>query len=120
MDVRLQLFLVLCSLGFFATCFHLLRKGVMEYKYTLLWILASVLMLLIVVFPEPLFRFSAFVGVVDPTNMVFFIAFFLSLMIIFSLSIVVSDLTNRLRKLVQTVALLEKKVEDLKGADDAD
>ncbi len=112
MDWRLQLFLALCCLLFFVLCVHLLRKGIMEVKYALLWLAGSILMGLVVLFPEGLFALAKLVGIIDPTNMVFFLAFFLSLMIIFSLSIIVSKLSFQLRRLVQTVAILEKKVRD--------
>jgi len=112
MDWRLQVFLSLCCLGFFGICINLLRKGIMEYKYALLWLVGSILMMMAVLFPEGLFALSSLVGIIDPTNMVFFLAFFMSLLIIFSLSIIVSRLSMQVRRLTQAVALLEKRVED--------
>ena len=76
MDWRLQLFLALCCLLFFVLCVHLLRKGIMEVKYALLWLAGSILMGLVVLFPEGLFALAKLVGIIDPTNMVFFLAFF--------------------------------------------
>ncbi len=112
MDWRLQLFLLACCLGFFAMCIHLLRKSVMEYKYALLWILGSLLMFVVVLFPKSLYSFSTFIGVIDPLNILFFVAFFISLLIIFALSVVVSKLSSQIRRLVQTVAILEKKISE--------
>ena len=112
MDLRLQIFLSLCCLGFIGLCLQLLRKGAMEYKYALLWLAGSIVMLLCVLFPTPLFAFAGLVGIIDPVNMVFFIAFFLTLLIIFVLSVVVSRLSVRIRRLTQAMALLEKRVLD--------
>ena len=118
MDWRLQLFLSLCCLGFFILCIQLLRKGVMGYKYALLWLAGSMLMILAVLFPNGLYEMSKLVGIIDPTNMVFFLGFFLSLLIIFSLSVIVSRISGQVRRLTQASALLEKRIEDLERSEE--
>jgi len=76
-------------------------------------------MFMVVLFPKSLYSFASFIGVIDPLNILFFVAFFLSLLIIFALSVVVSKLSNQIRRLVQTIAIVEKKLmevqEDMKS-----
>lgn len=112
MDLRLQVFLLVCCLGLVALCIQLLRHGIMEYKVALLWMAGGFLMLLVSIFPKPLFLLAQWVGIVEPVNMVFLMAFFLTLLLLLVLSVVVSKLSTRIRILTQAIALLEKRVMD--------
>ena len=113
MNVKLQLFLVVTSMGFTGIIFAMLRKELLELKYTLLWIFAGISMVIISLFPEVFFVLTKLIGIIEPVNGLFFMGIFFSLLITFSLTIALSRQSERARKLAQEIALLEKKVREL-------
>ena len=56
-------------------------------------------------------------GIAAPVNTVFLFAGMFSLIIILSLTMIVSHLNNRIYRIVQTQAILEKRVRDLEKCD---
>ena len=52
------------------------------------------------------------IGVASPINMLFFLGFCFSLVIIFVLTVAISRVSIRMKQLTQELALYEKKVND--------
>ena len=52
---------------------------------------------------------AAFFGIYSPVNMIFFMGFVLSLVIIFTLTVALSRVTARVRKLAQMIALQDEE-----------
>ena len=69
-------------------------------------------------FPQFTAWLAQIFGIGQPINMVFFAGFCFSLVIIFSLSVAVSRLSNKVKRLTQEIALMEKKFEDQRGKDE--
>ena len=63
--------------------------------------------------PGLLIVVSDFLGIYAPVNMIFFLGFCFSLVIIFSLTVALSRLSNSVRTLDQTAALNEKRLQEL-------
>lgn len=85
----------------------------LNLKYTLLWLAAGLIMLILTIWPQILDLASTLVGVFDPTNALFAVIFFCVIIILMSLTAIVSRLNERLKRLIQADALLEKRVRDL-------
>ena len=113
MTVKLQLiigfFLVIALLAIT----NMIRQRKLELKYALSWLIAIVFVLVLDCFPILLTKLSAFLGIWAPVNMIFFLGFCFSLMIIFILTVTLSRMSERVRKLAQAVALNEEKIEML-------
>ncbi|MEA4911342.1 MAG: DUF2304 domain-containing protein [Oscillospiraceae bacterium] len=75
--------------------------------------ISGVLLLLFLLFPEIVFRGSALIGVSNPVNAVFLLFAGFTIMLLLSLTSIVSQMSDRSRKLTQSVALLEKRVREL-------
>ena len=52
-------------------------------------------------------KLATALGIFSPVNMIFFLGFVLSLVIIFTLTVALSRVTARVRKLAQMIALQE-------------
>ena len=65
--------------------------------------------------PGLLIVVSDFLGIYAPVNMIFFLGFCFSLVIIFSLTVALSRMSNSIRTLDQMVALNEKRLKELEG-----
>ena len=89
----------------------MIRKRKLELKYALSWLIAIVFVLIMDCFPVLLTRLSYFLGIWAPVNMIFFLGFCFSLLIIFVLTVTLSRMSERVRKLAQAVALNEEKIE---------
>ena len=63
--------------------------------------------------PRLLIVVSDFLGIYAPVNMIFFLGFCFSLLIIFSLTVALSRMSNSVRTLDQMVALNEKRLQEL-------
>ena len=113
MSVTLRALLVVLSLVFFAAVVRLVARGRLQLKYSLLWMLLSIVMLLCALFPGLVARIAYLVGIQTPSNLVFLAGLGLLMVICMSLTIIVSWQTNDIRLLVQSVALLEKRVKEL-------
>ena len=66
--------------------------------------------------PDAMKYLSKLIGIYNPMNMVFFIGFIYMAFIIFALSIAMSRMSGRVKKLIQEVAILNRELEDRTGS----
>lgn len=116
MRIILQIFLIICVLIFLAIIIHYLAKKKLNLKYSLAWLGAGLGMLVIAIFPQIAIKISSLVGIETPVNAVFLFAGMFMLLIIFTLTIIVSHMNNRIYSLTQKQALLEKRVRELENS----
>lgn len=107
MTGRLQVILIIGSLLFMLFTLYMLRKEKLELRYSLLWFVTAVAAIAVAIKPEILILLSQMIGVEMPSNLVFAMAIFFLLIIVFSLSLALSRLGARQRELTQQVGLLE-------------
>lgn len=113
MTVKLQVVIALAILVVFAILVNMIRKRSLELKYSLVWMMVLCALFIFACAPKLLIVVSDFLGIYAPVNMIFFLGFCFSLVIIFSLTVALSRLSNSVRTLDQIVALNEKKLMDL-------
>lgn len=114
MNIRTQILVVVLAVAaLFWIIRKICRKGI-EVKYSLLWILLGIGVIIFACFPQFTAWLAQLFGIGQPINMVFFAGFCFALVIIFSLSVAVSRLSNKVKRLTQEMALMEKKIEDQK------
>ena len=113
MTVRLQVVIAAAILVVLAVLVNMIRRKSLELKYALPWMLVMAALFVFGCAPQLLNVVSEFLGIYAPVNMIFFLGFCFSLLIIFSLTVALSRLSNSVRTLDQIVALNEKKLEEL-------
>ena len=86
---------------------NLIRKRSLELKYALTWLFLGAGLLVVVILPGVLDAISNFLGIYNPMNMVFFLGFLFSIVVIFSLTMSLSNNSDRVRKMAQKIALNE-------------
>ncbi len=94
---------------------NLVRIRRLELKYALIWFLVGVLLLVFDLSPGLLNSMTELLGITLPINMLFFLGFAFVLMIIFSQTIVISNLTRRTKRLTQEIALLHRRIDNIKS-----
>ena len=112
-SVKLQAAMLIAVGLYFLIVLKLLRRKMLNLKYTLLWLASGVIMLALAVFPRILGGFAALVGIYDPTNALFAFMFFCVVMILMSITAIVSKLNEKSKQVIQSVALLEQRVREL-------
>lgn len=116
MNEYLRIALLLGLLLYFICIFVMLKKNSLNLKYTLLWILTGILMVLVVIFPDILRVPLQKVGVVEWTNGLFALMLLFLIIIAMSITSIVSRMNDNNRKLVQRCAMYEKRIRELEKA----
>ena len=113
MTLKLQIVIAIAILAILAVLVNMIRKRSLELKYALVWMMVLAALLIFDCAPVLLNIVSNFLGIYAPVNMIFFLGFCFPLLIIFSLTVALSRLSNSVRTLDQMVALNEKRLQDL-------
>lgn len=113
MTTVFRIILLICVLVYLLVILALMRRGRMSLKYSLIWFLSGVILLICVIFPQVIRFFTRLMGIYSDTNAVFFIGVCFLILIVLSLTSIASGQSERIRTLVQTQAILEKRVRDL-------
>lgn len=100
---------------YFIILSYLLKHKSLNLKYTLLWIFAGVVMMIIATFPDLFITLIKSIGIKDTNIGILAIILFLVLVLLMSLTSIVSKLNEKNKILVQKVALIEKRVRELEN-----
>lgn len=113
MNTRLQILVILIALLAILFIVNKIRRKNIELRYSLLWLLLGAAVILLACFPKVSNWAARMLGISNPMNMMFFAGFCFTLPIIFSLSMSVSRLSNKVKKLTQEIGLMSKKIDEL-------
>lgn len=114
MSLKLQVVIAIAAVVAILYIGNLVRIRRLELKYALIWFFVGILLLIFDLFPGLLQVMTQALGITLPINMLTFLGLLFVLMILFSQTIVISNLTRKCQRLTQEVGLLYKKVDDLK------
>lgn len=109
--LRLTLFVgVIC---YFIIILYYLKQRVLNLKYTLLWLLAGVVMGLFVIFPELLVYMTRLLNIEDNMNGLFIMCIAFIVMILMAITSIVSRLDRKVRKLTQEMGMMDRRIREL-------
>lgn len=91
--------------------FELLRRGFLREKFAALWLIVSLGLLVLAVFPRLLIWASDSLGLEAPSNLLFFLAAVILLLVSMQLSYEVSRLEARTQRLAEDLAILRADLE---------
>lgn len=93
-----------------------IRKSQMRIEDTLFWLVISLGILVLGIFPQIAYWLSDVIGIMSPVNFVFLLFLFFLLFKVFILTLQVSQLQEKIKTLAQNVAISEnvKEKERLK------
>ena len=113
MNMVLRFFLFCGLLLYFYLILLFLKRKSLNLKYSLLWIFSGVLMLVFILFPTLINWAARLLGVAAPMNTIFALGLFFTMMILMSITAIVSKLNDRIKRLIQANALLERRIREL-------
>lgn len=120
MNPVLHIILIIAVVTFNVIIIYYLAKNKLNLKYSLVWLAAGAGMFILSVFPDIVTVMGTLIGIATPVNTVFLFAGMFMILIIFTLTIIVSHMNNRIYRMVQEQALLEKRVRELEHRLDLD
>lgn len=112
MDNILAPLLIAGSIITFLFVMKLIRKSTVRIEDTLFWIVFSIVLILLSIFPKSLFNLSHILGFQSPINLIYLIIIFVLIVNQFLMTLKISRLTIKQKELVQAIAITAKDTED--------
>lgn len=108
--LRFSLFVIA---AYFLLILYLIKKKKFLLRYGILWLASGLAMLVLVLFPGVLDTLTGIFGIELASNGLFVMCIFFIVMILVFLTVIVTDFSYRMKKLVQNAAIAEKRLRDL-------
>jgi len=105
MTAQLQLFMILGAVVLLLIIFAFLKRGLMSVKYSLLWLALAVGLVIAAAFPYVVYVLRDLLDIEMPVNLVFLLMFCFVLVVLLSLSIAISQLADKCKRLTQANAM---------------
>jgi len=112
---RIQIIAIAVSLALIFFIINLIKKRKLKEKYGLLWILASFSILFLSIRRDLLEKTAYFIGIDYPPAALFLAALFFGFLLFLYFSIVISDLSEKTKKLAQEIGFLKFELEKKKS-----
>ena len=109
MSIALRICLVALSI---ISLFYIIRKirySKMQIEYTLFWIVLSIIMILMAVFPQIVYWITIAMGMVSAANVVYLFIIGILLVKVFMMTIEISNLESKVQALIQEVGISGKE-----------
>jgi hypothetical protein len=116
MELRLQIVAIAGAVGLLVFVLELVRRRALMERYALLWLLASIVILVLAIWDEALGMISRQLGILSAPNALFFVAIAFVLLLLLHFSAAMSRLTDQSKVLAQRHAMLEERLRDLERA----
>ena len=101
--------LVVVSIGTLATVLKRIQKAKLTIEDSIFWILLAMMFVVFALFPVVPDTLARLLGIYSTANFLFLFMIFILLMRMFSMSMRISTLEDKIRKLVQELALRDKE-----------
>lgn len=113
-EPRLQIIVAVFLCLVLLTLIRRIVKKILDIKYTLPWMVLIVVLLFVDIFPQLLVWIASIMGIQLPSNMIFLLAIIFLGVIVLYHTMIISKLNEMNKTLVQEVAMLKQKVDELK------
>ena len=114
MELRTRIFIALLGVAVLVFVVNLVRTRKLKEEYALLWLFAAVVLVLAPAFVDVLDTISYALGILYPPAFIFLLALICMLFILFQFSITISRFSDQIKVLTQDVALLTRRVQELR------
>lgn len=109
----LQITLSVAVICYFIIILYYLKKKMLELRYTLLWLVAGVVMGTMVFFPKVLVWFVRRLGIESNMNGLYVLCFMFIIVILMAITSIVSRQQMKIRILTQEMSMMEKRIREL-------
>ena len=116
LPINLRIILIVAVCCYFILILLFLKRKALELKYTLLWLLAGVVLGIFVLFPNLLLKLVNLLGIESLMNGLYVLCIGFIIIILMALTSIVSRQTMKIRALIQENAMLEKRLREAEQA----
>ena len=109
MNIKTQIIVAVVVVFALSMIINMIRKKSLELRYALSWLGVGAGILILDFFPGAIEELANIMGIETPINMLFFLGFCFSLGILYTLTIAMSRMSIRMKKMAQELALYEKE-----------
>lgn len=113
-SLELQICLILGSISTYLYIIYKIRKSNVRIDDMIVWIIGSIILLILSVIPWIPAKLADVVGFMSAANLIFTAIIAFLLLMVFGLSIKVSQQHEKLKDLTHKVAMLEKSIKENK------
>ncbi len=106
----LKILAISASASVFIAVIELIRRGRLKERYSLLWLCASAVLLMLSLSRGVLEYLSHAMGIFYAPSLIFLLAFLFLLLITLHFSVALSGLSEKNKKLAQELALLQREI----------
>lgn len=103
----IQIFAIIFSIGIFVGIVDLIRRRMLKEQYAILWLASAIVLLILSVWRGLLDKIARILEVAYPPSLLFFVAFLFLLMIVLHFSVIISNLSEKNKRLSQEIAILK-------------
>lgn len=104
-------FALIFSIAFIIFIINLVRKNKLDEKYSILWLIASFVILIVAIFPKIITMFANKFNVYYPPTLMLLFAIIILGAYIVHISVVITRQNKMIVKLTQELGLLKEKIE---------
>ena len=112
MSFTLRIVLIIGVIVYFVIILLFLKHKALALKYTLLWMMAGIVLGIMVIWPETLIYFVRILGIASNMNGLFIACIAFIIMILIS---IVSRQADKIKNLTQTIAKMEKRLREVES-----
>jgi len=105
MSLLLRIEMILIAIAVIMIVLFSVNRKKMCIQYSLIWIVLSVGLLIVAIFPSIAFFLCDILDIQTPTNLIFLVGILALLMIAFYQTIIISKQSERIKFLIQTISL---------------
>lgn len=109
MSVALRILLIVVSVMNTLNILRRIRKSKLQIEYSIFWLLFSMVLIVISIFPQIVIKLAQLIGFQSPANMVFLLVIFALMFKSFQSTLEISQLQYKIEELTQKIALEEHK-----------
>ena len=113
---RTQIFVILLGLAMLLFVLNMVRTRRLREQYSLLWLLAAVVIVLSAVFIGAVEQLSHAIGIYYPPAFLFLVALLMVFVLQFHFSTVISNLREQNKTLIQDLGILQHELRSLRRA----
>lgn len=110
MSSGLRILLLIFSILWILGLLFLLKKGKIPVKYSIIWLTAIFILLLVAIFPTFFIRMTTLLGFQTTSNMIIGIILTLLLLITLVLTMIISNQKRLIKNLIQEVSIINEKI----------
>lgn len=113
MPVTLRVLLLLAAIATVVWILYKIRRLKVKMEDTIFWIFFAGIMFVLGLFPEIAYKLAGLVGIVSPANFVFFLMIIILFEKVFTLSVIVSQLEEKITILSSEIALRSHEKDEM-------